>query len=68
MRPLQLQHIEAVCRDLMRVYQYDLVLEDPVSPTLWEQFRYKVTNRIMRCRKSMSSHIAGLTPVRYPSP
>jgi hypothetical protein len=64
-RSRQLQHIEAVCQDLMRLYQYDPVLEDPASPTLWEEFGYKVMNRIMRYRKSMSSRIAGLRPLRY---
>ena len=65
LRPRQLQHIEAVCQDLMRFYQYDPVFEDPVSPTRCEEFGYKVVRRIVSYRKLMSLRSLGFKPLRY---
>jgi hypothetical protein len=63
--PRRLQHIEAVCRHLMPVYQYDCLFENPVPPTGPEVFGYKVYNRIIAVRKEMRKRADGMVVPKY---
>jgi hypothetical protein len=63
--PRRLQHIEAVCRHLMPLYQYDCIFENPVPPTGPEVFGYKLYNRLVSIRKLMRQRIDGMIPPKY---
>ena len=64
--PRKLRHLEAVCWDLMELYQYKPLANKPIPPTPFEKTRYKIVNRLRAYGDKVRRIASGMRPPKYP--
>jgi hypothetical protein len=63
--PRKLRHLEAVCWDLMKIYDYEPLGEEPVYPAGFEQVRYKIANRLCSYQNRARKFLSGIRPPKH---